>query len=263
LKKQITQLPNYPITEELLQNRPMPIHVYENNEPIYIQISEVLLNEIRTNYEPGDYLPSEQTLAGRFGVNRHTVRRAIDELVQDGVVERFRGRGTVVLDVPIDYPIQKNNRFTETLTKLGQKPVSQILKKEMIPASGGVAQRLKIEIGAQVVWMETLRFVKERPVGVSSQFLPLPYAQTVFERYESGSLHQFLFERHGVRLRRDYSLITAVLPQEEDARLLKMSRRLPLLRMKNVNVEEESAIPVEYAVARARADAMQIRVNLD
>jgi hypothetical protein len=42
-----------------------------------------------------------------------------------------------------------------------------------------------------------------------------------------------------------------------------MSRRLPLLRMKNVNVEEESAIPVEYAVARARADAMQIRVNLD
>jgi GntR family phosphonate transport system transcriptional regulator len=241
----------------------MPIHVYENNGPIYSQISEALLNEIRSNYEPGDYLPSEQMLAGRFGVNRHTVRRAIDELVQDGIVERFRGRGTIILDIPIDYPIEKNNRFTETLTKMGQKPVSQILKKEMISASGGVARRLKIEPGAQVVWMETLRSVKERPIGVSSQFLPMPYAQTVFDHYEGGSLHQFLFEQHGVQLKRDYSLITAVLPQEEDARLLQMSRRLPLLRMKNVNVEETSNIPIEYAVARARADAIQIRVNLD
>ena len=240
----------------------MPIHVYENNGPIYIQISETLLNEIRSNYEPGEYLPSEQSLASRFGVNRHTVRRAVDELVQDGVVERFRGRGTVVLDTPIDYPIQKSNRFTETLTKLDQKPVSQLLKKEMIAVSEGVAHRLQITPGSLVVWLETLRFAKGRPIGVSSQFLPQPYAQTVFDQYESGSLHQFLFEQHRVCLKRSYSLITAVLPQEEDARLLQMSRHMPLLRMKNINVDEISAIPVEYAVARARADAIQVRVDL-
>lgn len=241
----------------------MPIHVYENNGPIYSQISETLLAEIRSSYEPGDYLPPEQSLADRFGVNRHTVRRAIDELVQDGVVERFRGRGTVVLDGFLDYPIQKNNRFTQTLTTLGQQPVSRILKKEMIVVSEGVARRLQISPGSSVVWMETLRSVKERPIGVSSQFLPMPYAQTVFDHYEGGSLHQFLFDQHGVRLKRDYSLITAVLPQKEDARLLQVSRRLPLLRMKNVNVEEISAVPIEYAVARARADAIQIRVDLD
>lgn len=241
----------------------MPRHVYENNGPIYSQISETLLHEIRANYEPGEYLPSEMSLASRFGVNRHTVRRAIDELVRDGVVERFRGRGTVVLDLPIYYPIQKNNRFTETLTRLGQKPFSQLLKKELVTVSEGVARRLQIAPGSQVVWLETLRSIKERPVGISSQFLPEPYAQSVLAHYERGSLHQFLFEQHGMRLKRDYSLITAVLPQEEDARLLQMSRRLPLLRMKTVNVEETSAIPVEYAVARARSDAIEVRVDLD
>ena len=241
----------------------MPTHVYENNGPIYLQISETLLNEIRSNYEPGDFLPPEKTLAARFGVNRHTVRRAIDELVQDGVVERFRGRGTAVLDTPIDYPLKKSNRFTETLTKLGTKPVSQILRKELIAVGQGVAKRLQIELGSQVLWMETLRFVNERPLGIASQFLPQPYAQTVYELYEGGSLHQFLFDHFGVRLKRSYSLITAVLPQEEDARLLKMPRRLPVLRMKNVNVEETTGIPIEYGVTRGRADAMQIRVDLD
>ena len=241
----------------------MSLYVYNDNEPIYAQISETLLNEIRSQYEPGDYLPSEFALAERFGVNRHTVRRAVDELIRDGVLARYRGRGTAVLEVPIDFPIHRDARFTDTLTKQGHIPASQVLKKEMVSAFGGAAKRLKIKKGTPILWMETLRLVDGRPLGISSQFIPEPYATTIYKNYESGSLHKFIFKQHGIEIRREYSLITAVLPQEEDARLLQMPQRLPVLRVKTVNVEVNSGIPVEYVVARTRADTVQIRVELD
>jgi GntR family phosphonate transport system transcriptional regulator len=187
----------------------------------------------------------------------------VDELVKDGIVERYRGRGTVVLDIPINYPIQKNNRFTETLKSLGHQPESKILKKELIQAKDGIARRLEINEGQQVLWMETLRFTDKRPIGVSAQFLVQPYAEVVLEAYEGGSLHQFLLDEFGLKLKRAYSLITAVLPQEEDARWLQMSRRQPILRMKTVNVDEKDEAPVEYAVARSRADLVQVRIDLD
>lgn len=241
----------------------MSLYVYNENEPIYIQISESLLNDIRTNYEPGDFIPSEFALAERFGVNRHTIRRAVDELIRDGILGRYRGRGTAVLELPIDFPIHRDSRFTDTLTKKGHIPVSQVLKKEMITAFGGTAKRLKIERGTPILWMETLRLVDGRPMGISSQFLPEPYASTVYHEYQDGSLHKFIHELYGIEIRREYSLITAVLPQEDDARILQMSQRLPLLRLKTVNIELKTKKPVEYAVARSRADSVQIRVEID
>jgi GntR family phosphonate transport system transcriptional regulator len=237
--------------------------VFEGNGPLYRQISATLLDEIQANYEPGDYLPPEQLLAERFGVNRHTVRRAIDELVKDGALERYRGRGTIILDARIDYPIRKNSRFTDTLAAQGHGPTSRVLYKDLIPATGGVARRLEVSDGTEVVWVETLRSVDGRALGISAHFLPQPYADTVWSGYETGSLHQFLEQEHGLLLRRAYSLITAVLPEEEDARRLQMSRRQPVLRMKTVNVSLDTAVPVEYAVSRTRADAVQVRVDLD
>ena len=241
----------------------MALQTYDANIPLYIQIREALLKDIRSHYEAGDYLPSEHELSGEYGVNRHTLRRAIDELIKDGIVERFHGRGTVVLDIPINYPVQKNNRFTETLKTLGHLPVSKILKKELIQAKGGIARRLELIEGQQVLWMETIRYVNERPIGVSAQFLPQPYGGAVFEAYKGGSLHQFLYEQFDLKLKRAFCLITAVLPQDEDARQLQMSRRQPLLRMKTVNVNETDGTPVEYAVARARADLVQIQIDMD
>ena len=103
--------------DNLIRNVHMSLYVYNENEPIYIQISETLLNDIRTNYEPGDFLPSEFALAERFGVNRHTVRRAVDELIRDGVLGRYRGRGTAVLELPIDFPIHRDSRFYGHINK--------------------------------------------------------------------------------------------------------------------------------------------------
>jgi GntR family phosphonate transport system transcriptional regulator len=73
-----------------------PIQRGEGSLPVYRQISQILRQEISNFYEAGDVLPTEADLAQNFNVNRHTLRRAVDELVNEGMVERRHGKGVYV-----------------------------------------------------------------------------------------------------------------------------------------------------------------------
>lgn len=233
----------------------------ENGEALYAQIARQLGQDISSLYAPGDFLPSEGDLAARFGVNRHTLRRAIDELVDTGMVERRHGRGIMVLDSQLDYQIGTGTRFTENLAALGLFTVNRILRKQTLPAIKRVAERLQIAEGDPVHWVETLRTVDERPMCVISHFIPALRFPDLLSRYGGDSLHAFLTAEYGCQLRRIESLVTAVLPQGDDAKCLGMPQNRPVLRVKSVNVDDRDGTPVEYAITRFRADRTQLRIN--
>lgn len=77
-----------------------------------------------------------------------------------------------------------------------------------------------------------------------------------------GSLHFFLANRHGLRLRRTVSLIGAVSPQQSDSDVLQIPAGQSVLRVKSVNAREPDGQPIEYVVTRFRADSVQLRVDL-
>lgn len=235
--------------------------VRESGQAIYAQIARQLEQEISNLYAPGEFLPSESDLAERFGVNRHTLRRAVDELVDAGMLERRHGRGVLVLDNQIDYQIGTGTRFTENLAAQGLLSVNRILRKQTLLASQRIAERLQLHEGDPVYWIETLRMLDDRPMCVISHFIPAKKFQDLLVRYEGGSLHALLTEHYQCQLRRTESLITAVLPQGDDARCLGMPQNRPVLRVKSVNVNERDATPVEYAITRFRADRIQLRIN--
>lgn len=232
-----------------------------SGEAVYSQIARLLEEQIQQFHKAGDMLPSEQALAAQFGVNRHTVRRAIEQLVDNGLVERQHGRGTIVLDPPLDYAIGRTTRFTETLESVGRTARNKILRKLVVPARGGVAQRLGLAEETTVLWIETLRFTDDKPVCVISHFLPQARFPELLDEYRGGSLHEFLGRRYAVRLRRRESLVTACLPQGDDAALLGMPQNRPVLRVKSVNVDERDACPLEYALTRFRADRIQLCIR--
>ena len=233
-----------------------------NGETVYSQIARILVGEIGHLYKLGEYLPSESDLAQRFGVNRHTVRRAVEELMQAGVVERSHGKGTRVLEATMDYALGERTRFTEQLEAEGMSAMTRILRKLKIPAHGGVARRLNLAEGDPVVWMETLRLVDDRPYCLISHFLPEAYFPDLLEFYTGGSLHAHINTRYQINLRRFESLITASMPLGDDAKLLNMPQHQPVLRVKSVNVDtEKPEIPMEYALTRFRADRIQLRIR--
>jgi GntR family phosphonate transport system transcriptional regulator len=229
--------------------------------PLYRQISRLLEQEIQAHYSAGDYLPAEPVLADRFSVNRHTLRRAVDELVADGLLERQHGRGTQVLHNVLHYAIGPDTRFTENLAALGLHPVSRVIRKIQRPARGGVCSKLQISQGDPVLQIDTLREIDGRPYCLISHFLPHAGFEVVQRDYDNGSLHQFLREHLGLQLQRAESLITAVLPMGDDASQLQMSRQQPVLRVKSVNTNSTTGCPVEYSLARWRADLVQLHMR--
>lgn len=234
----------------------------DSGEALYFQIARQLETEVLNHYSPGEGLPSENDLAKRYGVNRHTLRRAVDELVDSGLVERRHGKGVFVLDTYLDYQIGKGTRFTETITAQGKQAEDLILKSQIIPAIHRVAERLKIKVTEPVIWIESVRMAEGRPLCVISHFLPAARFPGLESKYSGGSLHELLLTEFRVKPQRQESLITSVLPQGDDARHLAMPQNRPILRVKSVNVDAITGQPVEYAITRFRADRIQLRINL-
>jgi GntR family phosphonate transport system transcriptional regulator len=241
----------------------MSLYAVERDSPeaLYAQIARRLELEITHLYKAGAALPPETELAGRFGVNRHTLRRAVDELVAAGMLERRHGRGVFVVDGLLDYKLAAGTRFTETLNALGKSTDSKVVRKLIVPASARIAERLAIAFGEPTIWIETLRLAEDYPLCVISHFLPARKYRQVFDDYAVGSLHRFLETRYGCVLRRTESLVTALLPQGDDAKLLGIAQNRPVLRVKSLNVDSRYDSPVEYALTRFRADRIQLRVN--
>src|ERR1700748_2463304 len=109
--------------------------------PLYGKVEEVLASEIaRGDLQPGDRLPSEDELLIRFGVSCITVRRAIQNLIQRGVVEIRRGHGTFVLAPRISQELPKLTGFVEDMGTHGRKASARVLSQEVVAANTVIAR---------------------------------------------------------------------------------------------------------------------------
>ncbi len=227
---------------------------------LYAQIAEVLERDYVRQGAAGDRLPAEGELAARFAVNRHTLRRAVDELISQGLLERRHGVGIFITDQLLDYRVGANTRFTQTLADIGISTDTRVIRKMVTPAPAGVARNLALLADEPVLWLETLRLADGLPFCVISHFLPVKPFSELLDGYSGGSLHDFLEKNHGA-LHRTESLVTAVLPQGDDAKLLGITQNRPVLRVKSLNVLDRDNSPVEYAITRFRADRIQLRIT--
>jgi GntR family phosphonate transport system transcriptional regulator len=232
-----------------------------SGEAVYLQIANILEREIKSNFDAGDFLPTENDLAARFSVNRHTLRRAIDALIEQGLVERQHGRGTLVLGSALNYQIGQHTRFTESIESLGKTTDTHILRKIVVPARGGVARRLNLQPESQVLLLETLRQVDAVPFCVISHFISMNKYPEIEANYQGGSLHSFFNNKIGVSLLRQESLATACLPMGDDAHYLQVPQSFPILRVKSINIDADTKQPVEYSITRFRSDRVQLSFN--
>jgi GntR family phosphonate transport system transcriptional regulator len=237
----------------------LPQLVRQSGIAVWAQIADALRREIDRSLDESDWLPAESELAARFGVNRHTLRRAVDELIAEGLVERIHGRGTRVLARGLVYGIGRDTRFTERLAASGRTARVTLLDRAEIAAEGGVARRLRLAEGAPVLRLRTLRGEGDVPYAVTLHFLTGAAAEAA-RTYEGGSLTRHLHERAGITLERVESLITTRLPLPEDALALRMPRTQPVLRVKGVNACRECGLIQEYAISQFRGDRVQLSV---
>jgi len=229
---------------------------------LWRQIEEQLHAEIAGGaLPPGARLPTEQMLAERFHVNRHTVRRALAELVQRGLVRVEQGRGAFVQEDVIDYALGKRTRFTENILRRGREPGGALLEAREMPASEAAARALEIAAGTPVVSLLTLREADGLPLSLSRHCFPAERFAGIGEAYrELGSLTRAL-ARFGVAdYTRRWTRLTARLPSAEEARHLRQPPTVPVLESEAVNADARGR-PIEYGVAAFAGNRVHIVVE--
>ena len=149
----------------------------ESPVPMWHQIELALAGDIRAGtLPPGARLPAEAEIAARFGVHRHTARRALAILAEKGAVRIRRGLGTFVEDALIAYPISERTRFTANLQQQNRLASHDLLEAMDQPAPAFVAEALGIAPATPVTTLQTLGRADGVPISVGSNYLAPPHA---------------------------------------------------------------------------------------
>ena len=226
------------------------------------QIADTLGTEIRDRaYLTSGRLPSENELAARFGVNRHTLRQAVAALQVEGLVRIEPGRGMFIQHELLDYVLSRRTRFSENLQRQGLLPSNQLLTAREVPASERAAQELKLGKGATVLMVETLDEANDQPIALATAYYPALRFVGLLDMLNSGSRTTEILQHFGVT---DYvraeSRITTQMPSDETARLLKQPANRPVLCVECLDVDMQGQ-PIKYGETVFCGDRVQLVVR--
>ena len=231
---------------------------------IWTSIRDRLTTEITEgHYGAGDKLPTEAALSRRFGVNRHTVRRALGELAEAGLIYARRGAGVFVASRPTEYPIGRRVRFHQNLAAAGQTPEKRILRLETRGADAREAEALALEEGAQVQVYEGLSLADGLAIAVFRSVFPgVRFPRMLADLEETRSVTAAL-SRGGVEdYTRAWTRLTAVAASATDALHLRVREGAPILRSVAVNIDE-GGVPVEYGRTWFAGERVTLTVTPD
>lgn len=226
---------------------------------LWRQIADTLRGEIAGGHPaPGERLPAEGALAARFGVNRHTVRRAAEWLAREGLVRIEQGRGTFVADEVLDYVVGPRTRFTEWIERHKQQPAGRVLQLREMEAAPAVAAALGLRRGASVVLLERLGSADGRPVSLGRHHFPAGRLPGIAAALRETDTITEALRRVGVPdyLRR-VTRVSARMPSAAEARLLRMPCSRPVLESEGLNADLAGRL-IEYGLALYPTPRVQI-----
>jgi GntR family phosphonate transport system transcriptional regulator len=226
---------------------------------LWRQIVETLRQEIGgPDYPPGARLPTEAELSARFNVNRHTVRRALEELSRGGLIRVEQGRGSFVAEDVLDYTVGPRTRFTEWIHRHNKEPSGRVLQLREIAADSTIATALGIRPGARVVLLERLGLADDIPVSLARHYFPSGRLRGILQALAANPRITDALKAAGVDdYLRQVTKVTARAPTAPEVELLRMARNRPVLVTENVNVDRAGVV-VEFSVGCYPTPRVQI-----
>ena len=231
-------------------------------DPIWKTIAAALTAEIaESQYRPGDKLPTEAALSARFGVNRHTVRRALAALSEAGLTHAQRGAGVFVTAKPTDYPLGRRVRFHQNLEAAGQSAGKEVLRREIRGANPRESDALRLVPGARVAVFETLSLANGAPIALSRSVFPEGRFPDILKHLaRTPSVTEALRMSGLTDYTRASTRLTAKLATPMQAGHLRIAEGAPILRSVSINVDTEGR-PVEYGHSWFAGDRVTLTVT--
>lgn len=229
------------------------------NLPNYAQLKESLIQKIaRGDLAPGDQLPSQSELCEIHHLSHMTVRRALNELLNEGVLRSIPGKGIYVANPTHPADSGALVSFSTQMARLKMKPSTHTLSKELIPASTTLAQVLGIGVGMPVASIYRLRCADGSPLSLTHCYLPHELCPGLLEHdLAANSLFDTLRSVYHLKLVGGSSVVLATLADEEQAELLQIERPAALIVREQVTYLDSGRV-IEFSRSFIRGDRYHI-----
>lgn len=240
-------------------NKEYPVPLYYR---IYVDLKEKIMEKV---FKPGDRIPSEMELCKIYKASRLTVRKALEELKREGIIERTRGRGTFISGSKEEEQLTVLKGFTDEAKSKGYRVKSKVLENKLIEVPVEARNVFKLEAKTLVVLLKRLRYINDEPVAIEWSYLNpsvnVKILNILKEDMSQKSLYEFLRKEVRLTLSRAVETLEIVNLTEEDARLLGTSPKSCAVLRKRYTYTSENEC-VEYVLSLYRGDKFKFKIEM-
>lgn len=233
--------------------------------PLYLQLAAYLRIQIQNGVlQPGDMMIAENSLCEILNISRTTVRQSMNQLVEEGLLVRYRGKGTFIANMKIKRNMNHLYNFTEDMKTVGAAPCSKVLKSEVLKTCPEeIAEILKLPTPqAPVFYLERLRLANNEPILWERTYIPY-YLCNKIESYDfnKNSLYRILSDTYQLEMYHAKESLDAIILSRKEAELLESKPRSAGYKIRRVSYLS-SGFAFEYTTSVTRADKCTYQFDL-
>jgi len=230
--------------------------------PLYHQVKDILVAKITDKvWKSGDLIPTEIELMKEFDVSRTTIRQAINILVNEGLLEKQQGRGTIIKSLKLTGSLGRLTGFAEEILERGFVPNSKLLRAEFREDLFTEKNKLRVPDNEKILSIHRIRFADDEPIALEKTSWPKYVGEILMQHDLNGAKFYQILEDNEIYLKKANETISAVNATAYEADLLGVSTGTALLEMRRLSygVDDE---PIEFTQTKFRSDRYQYKVDL-
>ena len=230
--------------------------------PIYLQLREIIRNKIEEGeYMPGTAIPSENKLAETFGINRITIRNAVDALVHEGILRRVQGKGVFVIGKKNEFSIEEHAGFVGDAIKEDARISVKELQKSEREAGNKYANLFGLELEDEIYYIRQMHSLNGVETMIVDFFLPkkvLPSLDTI-----NSSVFSFrdIMSFYGIKLKKMTQSLRIIKGSAKVRKMLNIPDGVAVLLLECDFYNENNEV-IAHSITYIRSDMQSFTVNM-
>ena len=230
-------------------------------EPLYYQLKEIIREKISNGeYQVGHLIPSESEFCQLYNISRITVRKAILDLAQEGVLRRQKGLGTIVRAPYEATRLESVKGFTEQVLNFNQRPSAKVMGIGFRKPTRYICDRLRIAEDAKVIQIKRLRLIDDEPYYIEVLNFPYDRVEHIEQEDLTVSIYNLLDRKYGIRIARAEEILEPTLLDEFEMKILQLDTVSFGMRVERLGYAKNGE-PIEHSIHIVRGDKCKMQIE--
>lgn len=231
---------------------------YNSKVPLYFQLKEQIRKRIIDGlYKEGDLIPSEREFSDQYELSSTTIRRALNDLVQENFLERKAGKGTFVKHQKVKRDLHKVVGFTNNMLEMGLTPSTRVLAQRITNANAYARTRLGLLQGDRIVRLERLRLANDIPIMLETRYIRTDLCPGIEKESLDSSLWKVFEKNYGLKPNRHAQNMNITQASNHAADLLTLKKGAHVFLIKGVTYVKDN-VPIECEESLYRTDKYEL-----